>query len=293
VSREYLFDFVHIQTSFAVGIATTFTVRDTILIDITSITALLPTFFLSRLEIDLCFPLKPNNLPTDPLSCTALVHSQTFAAFASALPQIAIADKLFDVGYYNITIKGFFGTALKTSYVYAKTIQFEVMNTEIRPFLNFVTKPNTYYQINENVRVDCSLDLVWVSAQGLEVKRARLPFDLTKPPQEVTVEGFMVTQVLWKMRSLNPLILLDFNQIISGCNSPPTEICNINPFVVVVPDNYEVEVAYTLTHSSSGLVKEFRKAYQFTYTRPTFVYASIDRKASRYNVQDLRFSARK
>ena len=293
VTREYFFDFVHIQTSFAVGIGTTFTVRDTILIDITSITTLLPAYFLKRIEVDLCLPLKPSNQPTDPLACTPLVFFQSFSSFAPSLPQISIPDKLFDVGYYNISIRGFFGTVARTSYVYSKTIQFEVLNTEIRPLLNFFTKAVTFYQISENVRVDCSLDLVWLSAQGVEVKRTRLPFDLTKPTQDVTIEGYTITKVHWKMKPLNPLIVLNYDQIIASCNNPPSEICNINPFVVMVPDNYELEVSYTLTNTFTGLVKDYKKAYQFTYTQTDLLFASIDRQASKYNVQDLRFSARK
>ena len=250
------------------------------------------------IQIDLCVPKRAGNLPTDELSCTIGIFnvSYSFDTTRTNVPSIVINGTLIDVGYYNITVNGYFGpnaNVSEASYVFSKSSTFEVLNSEIIPFLNFITKPTIFYEISENVRVDCSLDLIWFNAQGMEFKRVRLNFDLTQPPQDMTIEGFYIYSVSWTLRPLNPLILLDYKTIITPCNDPPSEICNINPFLIQVPDDYEIEVSYKIMNSLTNLNKEYKKSYQFRYIQTDYIYASIDRQSSKYPLQDLKFSGRK
>lgn len=85
ITRKYNFELSHILTSFVVDMAYTFTMGESLIININTITPMLPTLAMKRVFLILCKPLAPNNLITDLLSCNPISvfpgNTQAFVNF--------------------------------------------------------------------------------------------------------------------------------------------------------------------------------------------------------------------
>jgi hypothetical protein len=86
IKRSYTFEFKHILTSFIPKMSYTFTMGENLVIDVTTITRILPTLGIRRVDLDLCVPKIPNNQITDPLSCSLI---------ADVLPGLTVVDSRF------------------------------------------------------------------------------------------------------------------------------------------------------------------------------------------------------
>lgn len=116
--------------------------------------------------------------------------------------------------------------------------------------------------------------------------------DPTKSISEISVEGFYVKSVKWILACLNPTVTLDTEAIVRHCNQPATEVCNISPFSIPIPETYAMNATFTLYNPQLGAMKDYIKSFTFTIIKNNYVKASIDRYSDRYSPQDLVFSGR-
>jgi hypothetical protein len=83
IKRKYTFELKHILTSFIPKMSYTFTMGESLVIDVTTITRILPTHGIRSVDLNLCVPNIPNNKITDPLSCSLI---------SNVLPSLSFVD---------------------------------------------------------------------------------------------------------------------------------------------------------------------------------------------------------